>query len=193
MISVACIMPTIPQHHQFVARAVDCFLKQVFPANWNVQLVIDTDPKPSLGQKLNRMIASTNADYIVLWDSDDFFRNDRIAKQVTPLIADGYLVSGSSKIIYQDGKEAYLYTGDPAIWLYGLAFPPDVWQAKPFDNISFGVDTDWLKHIPARLRHDCDDPVLSIATAHSTNTCPKHFAGAPWSRVDYNMVVGLMA
>jgi hypothetical protein len=83
--------------------------------------------------------------------------------------------------------------------MYGLAFPVAVWQRHPFEDISKGVDTRWLKGIPghrvpgqATARFDCDDPALSIATIHPSNTCKKHTVAREWSRVDCQLLVDKM-
>src|ERR1019366_2821405 len=101
--------------------------------------------------------------------------------------------SGTSQVYYHDGDEAFLYKGNPAVWMYGLSFPTTVWQKHPFEDISKGVDTRWLKdHIPAAARYDCDDPGMSIATIHATNTCKKHTVGREWSHVDHLLLLKAM-
>ena len=196
MITVAAIMPTIKSHARFRATAEACFAAQVVPADWFVNLMIDENETESLGKKLNRMLAgcvTLGIDYAVLWDDDDYHSKDRIRRQIEPLLVPGGIaqVSGSSKVYYHvDGTEnAWLYTGDPAIWLYGLAFPVSTWQKFPFEDISRGVDTVWLKkNIPPGHRFDVNDPAMSIATAHPANTCRKHFTGPNWSSVDMEKI-----
>ncbi len=197
MTTVAALMPTIKSHARFRPTAERCFANQVYPSDWRVHLIIDEHETDSLGKKLNKLCAAcvdNCLDYAVLWDDDDWYRKDRIYRQVNPLIAtpadlpnlSPFQVSGTSQVFYQDGKEAWLYSGDPAVWMYGLAFPIAVWQKHPFEDISKGVDTAWLKkHIPAAARFDCNDSAMSLATIHSSNTCPKHTVGPRWSRVSY--------
>jgi hypothetical protein len=190
-------MPTIKSHAAFRPTAERCFANQVYPSDWQVYLLIDEDEKLTLGAKLNRLCAeavASNLDYAVLWDDDDFYRQDRIQRQVDALLMADYQVSGTSQVYYHGGADnwitgTWLYQGDPKVWLYGLAFPTAVWEKHPFDDISKGVDTRWLKqHIPAEARFDCNDPGMSIATIHPKNTCRKFTVGRNWSRVDFQLL-----
>jgi len=196
MISVDCLMPTIKSHAKFRPTAEQCFREQQFPADWDVQLIINEDETKSLGAKLNSMIATTSADFYVLWDDDDFHSPTRVACQVKPLMPSAdvisFEVSGTSQVYYHDGKSAWLYRGNPDVWMYGLAFRRDVWEKHHFEDISIGVDTKWLKNIPVEERFDVDDPEMSIATIHSTNTCRKNPVGPQWSKADFPTLQAVM-
>src|SRR5882724_1020004 len=123
MTSVALLMPTLPDRAELRARAVASLDTQVYPADWQVTVHQDIDPHPTLGAKINRMIANTTAEFVVLTDDDDFHSPTRVQRQVEPLLR-GYELTGTSKIYYRDIKtgKAYLYSGDPAEWLGGMAF-----------------------------------------------------------------------
>jgi hypothetical protein len=183
-------MPTTSSRNAFRLRAVECFQQQQYPADWHVNLIIDEHETDSLGTKLNRMIASSDADYFITWDDDDWHSPTRVQRQVEPLLQ-GYEVSGTSQIYYQDGKEGFLYSGKPEVWLGGLAFRREVWECTPFEDVSAGVDNHWLrKNISAATRYDVADPALFIATIHANNTCRKHTAG--WRKVDIRMLQEMM-
>jgi hypothetical protein len=88
-VTVACLMPTIKSHTQFRPTAERCFGGQVYPDNWQVELLVDEHEIDSLGTKLNRLCAACvvkGIDYVVLWDGDDWYCKDRIRRQVTPLL-----------------------------------------------------------------------------------------------------------
>jgi hypothetical protein len=180
-------MPTIKSHAAFRPVAEACFGAQVYPDDWQVYLFINENETDSLGRKLNCMCSAAwveGIDYIVLWDDDDWYRKDRVFRQVLPLTYGVPAVSGTSQVYYRNGAEGFLYSGNPDACMYGLAFPTAIWEKHPFEDVSKGVDTRWLKqNIPAAWRFDCNDPSLSIGTIHQSNTCPKHTVagnGAAW-------------
>lgn len=192
MISVAVLMPTLPGRDDLRSRALASYDKQHLPSEWNVDLFIDDDRTLTLGAKLNAMIAAlpVEYEYICLLDDDDWHSRDRIARQIEPLLC-GYELTGTSKIYYQDGKEAWLYTGD-GTWLGGMAFKRSLWERLKFEDVSIGCDNRWQTALkPSQL--DLADPALFIASIHPGNTSPKVTAGPQWKQVDFNMVTEMTA
>src|ERR1700685_1773185 len=150
MIRVACLIPTIPAHSQFLQRALDSIRAQVIPKGWNLSFHVDADPQPSLGRKLNRMIAECleiGTEYVVLTDSDDLHHPTRVARQVQPLLNNFSLtMTGSSVLIYQkENGECLRYTGI-SNWIGGLAFPVTSWKQHKFMDFTDGVDTTWQRN-----------------------------------------------
>jgi len=108
MISVACLMPTLPNRTELRERAIASLYKQVYPADWKVTVYQDIDPKPTLGAKLNAMVAACTEEYITLTDDDDWHSPARVRRQVEPLLL-GFELTGTSAIFYQDiGQCAFL-------------------------------------------------------------------------------------
>jgi len=184
MTSIAVLMPTIASHAAFRSAAEKCFHEQIYPLHWNVELLVDEHETDSLGKKLNRMIAGTKADYIVLWDDDDVYSPFRIHHQVEPLLKD-FELTGTSTILYRQPstQRSWIYTGD-GNWLGGMAFRRSLWERMPFLDTSSGVDTLWQRAVKAKS-FDLRDPNLIVGTIHATNTCPKHTTGRQWKEVPW--------
>lgn len=183
MISVACLMPTMLGREQLFARAVKTFVLQEYPKDWNVSIVVDPD-EGTLGAKLNRMIEANPADFYVLLDDDDEHSPTRVQRQVEPLLR-GYELTGTSKIFYKDIKtgKSYLYSGNPAEWLGGMAFKRGLWERLKFEDRTKGVDTIWQRALKP-LCLDIADPALFIAGIHDTNSGgKKDVTGQHWSQV----------
>jgi len=102
MIIVSALMPTTSKRAAFRPRALECFHQQVFPANWEVDHILDEHETNTLGRKINDMTASSTADYLISWDDDDCHSPTRIARQIAPLITGEYGYSGTSQIFYHD-------------------------------------------------------------------------------------------
>jgi hypothetical protein len=137
-------MATTSKRAAFRPRALECFREQVYPDNWEVDLLVDEHETNTLGRKLNDMAAHTASEFLITWDDDDCHSPTRIARQITPLLTD-YHYSGTSKIFYHDivKDEGWLYAGTPRIWLGGLAWRRSLWEKQKFRDITVGVDTRW--------------------------------------------------
>lgn len=178
-------MPTMPGRENLLQRAISSFQRQQYPPDWQVNLCIDNHPTNTLGRKINGCCASTTHDYIVLLDDDDWHNPTRVQRQVEPLV-NCHDVTGTSKIFYHDIRtdEAFLYSGNPLLWLGGLAFKRSLWEKMPFEDITQGPDTRWQNALRATHRFfDIADPTLFIASIHNSNACKKHTRGEYWKSV----------
>jgi hypothetical protein len=176
---VTCIMPTTSRRATFRPRAVECFQRQQYPSDWRVNLIIDEHESDSLGKKLNRMIASSDADYFITWDDDDWHSPHRVERQIVPLL-NGFDLSGTSEIAYVDDRTntAWLYQGNPRHWLGGIAFQRALWERLWFEDKSWGVDNRWQTRLRSTSKFfDLADPTLFIASIHDGNTCHKNPSG----------------
>jgi hypothetical protein len=182
MLMIDCLMPTLPGREELRKRAIQSFVMQNLPDNWQVSLKTDPDPRPSLGAKLNTMVRRSVADIFVLLDDDDWHHPSRVAAQVIPLI-EGAEISGTSQIYYFDAarNSAWLYAGN-GDWLGGLAFTREAWERCPFEDFSSGVDYRWQKRSKSK-KCDLALPSLFVAGLHARNTCPKNVFGPRWSPV----------
>src|SRR5438874_2719608 len=101
MTHVACLCPTTTSRLSFMPETIARFEQQIFPAEtWHVELIVNAHPTDSLGRKLNDMIGGTRADCLVLWDDDDLHHEQRVRRQVTPLVSNLALITGTSLIRY---------------------------------------------------------------------------------------------
>ena len=183
-VSVTALMATRTKRAAFRPRAVECFKQQIFPADWEVDLIVDEHETNTLGRKLNDMAARTAAEFLITWDDDDCHSPTRIARQITPLLTD-YHYSGTSKIFYPNiiTDEGWLYSGTPRIWLGGLAFTRSLWEKQKFRDITVGVDAHWQQLAQAEHKakfFDVADPALFIASMHPGNSCPKNTTTCSW-------------
>jgi hypothetical protein len=187
MIKVSALMATTSKRAAFRPRAVECFKRQIFPDSWEVDLIADEHETNTLGRKLNDITASTTADYLITWDDDDWHSQDRILRQIAPLVTGEYGYSGTSTIFYHDivTDEGWLYKGTPRLWLGGMAFTRSLWKKQKFRDITVGVDTRWQQEAQGEWKakfFDVADPALFVATAHPGNSCPKNFSTCSWTR-----------
>jgi hypothetical protein len=183
--TVSALMATTNKRAAFRPRALECFKQQIFPADWEVDLIVDEHETNTLGRKLNDMVARTTAEFLITLDDDDWHSHTRIARQIAPLVTGEYSYSGTSKIFYHNiiTDEGWLYSGTPRIWLGGLAFARSVWEKQKFRDITVGVDTRWQQLAQAEHKakfFDVADPALFIASMHPGNSCPKHTTTCSW-------------
>jgi hypothetical protein len=189
VITVACLMPTIPQHAGFLEKATKSFYAQIYPKTWDVLLHVDGDPQPSLGTKINCMVKTcldvTAVDFFVLMDSDDHHHPTRVQRQVEPMIDNQkLLMTGTSVLVYRNTNgEVWQYAGRNSSWIGGLAFSVRAWKRYQFENISPGVDTSWQKKFAPDTRLDLRDESLMLCSIHSANTCRKTTAGREWMQL----------
>ena len=192
--NVAILMPTLPNRTELRERAVASLYKQVYPADWTVTVHQDINPLPTLGAKLNGMIAACTEEYIVLCDDDDWHSPARVQRQVEPLL-NGYEMTGTSQIYYIDQrtKQGFLYKGNPKttrqLWLGGMAFTRALWKRQPFEDWTKGVDTRWQRSLKPKSL-DLADPALFICNIHGSNASPKNTGG--WQKADYQMLEGMI-
>jgi len=202
---VTCIMPT-RNRRPFVARAVDYFRRQDYPAR---ELLILDDGEDSvadlvpgvanvryvrldhrlvLGGKRNRACELAHGEIIVHWDDDDWHAPNRISYQVEQLWAHGATVSGPSRVLYFDPvmAKAWLYdhgfTTGRRSWVSGnaLCYLKRHWHENRFPECQVGEDEGFL-----RSRHGGDLLVLRdhrfiVGLVHARNTSPKLTSAPCW-------------
>ncbi|MGI9102244.1 MAG: glycosyltransferase [Terriglobales bacterium] len=200
---VSCIMPTA-NRRRFLPRSMRCFFQQDYP---NLELVIVDDgddpiadllpPDPRLryfrlpekqtvGSKRNFACSQARGDIVIHWDDDDWYAAFRVRRQVTPLLEERGLVSGTSTIFYYhaENNEAfrYEYQGSPVAWLGGIAYWKHCWERHPFGPAQVGEDVLFLAAVPAASRVDLRDLTLCVAALHDSNASKKITSGSFWQR-----------
>ncbi len=129
---VSCIMPT-HNRHRFLPQAVKYFLRQDYP---NRELIIvddGTDPvedlipkgphiqpirlprKQSIGAKRNLACEAANGEIILCWDDDDWYAQDRISYQVTPLLEEKADLTGLDSILLLDLATGQFWSCTPEL------------------------------------------------------------------------------
>lgn len=189
MISIDCLMPSMPGREAMRRRAAASFAVQELPAGWHASLSIDLDSYESYGSKLNEMISRSKADFFVLLDDDDWHSRDRVYAQIRPIVDGVADITGTSKIYYFDEatSAAWLFDGDGR-WIGGMAFHRGVWERSKFENMNCGVDYLWQTRL-VRLQHsrtrlvDLASAGLFVAGIHAGNTCQKMTSGDNWRRI----------
>jgi glycosyltransferase involved in cell wall biosynthesis len=211
-----CIMPTL-NRRSFIPTAVRCFLAQTYP---NAELLVlddgsepirdllPEDPrirylrasgKNTIGAKRNMACAEARGEYILHWDDDDWYPAERVARQVEALRAhpDAAVCGSSTLYFYAPGTNSafrYHCNGPGAApWMGALAYPKRTWQSRPFETVQIAEDVKFLARIPPAARIDLDDPALSVATIHDTNTSPKQTTGSFWFPENPATVLALIA
>jgi glycosyltransferase involved in cell wall biosynthesis len=210
-VKVSALMPTF-NRREFIPRAIDCFLKQQFLPDWEVELVVLDDgtdqvkdlipenpriryffeqPKKNHSTKMNRCAELAQGDYLIVWDDDDFYPPTRLARQIQPLIENPkYVVSGTSTLFYyrHGTREAYRYTNQ-GYWIGAIAFRKDVWQGRHFDGKRTpGADNRWLQQTPKDQWCDLKDATLVCAAIHPTNDCRKNLVSSAYKKEPWETV-----
>jgi glycosyltransferase involved in cell wall biosynthesis len=201
----------------FIPRAIRCFQAQQYPADWVVELLIlddSTEPvKPLLpddprikytwqsnvynhGIKLNQCIELASGAFLLVWDDDDVYSTDRLARQIQPMIDRQQVqMTGTSTLYYyrKDMQKAWQYTSPKSIgWLGAIAFRKSVWEQNKFDHIVAGADYNLQRKLPAEAKLDLFDPKLVIASIHDTNACRKNFTSNEYKPVPFETIQQLV-
>lgn len=203
---VSCILPTRSRPRWF-ALAVQCWLRQEFPAHLRELVIVDDGPEPvgdlvppmrrvryvhlagtnSIGAKLNLGIEMARGDVLCRWDDDDWHAPWRLQYQANLLERTGRDVCGADGMHFVD-----VATG--AVWRYqanreyaiggSLMFRRSYWHERPFEDVSIGEDNRFIdkrlgKRFACLPEHNC-----YVATIHGGNTCQRALGGREWTRLD---------
>jgi hypothetical protein len=189
------------------ARVVKCFLEQTYPAEYRTLYILDSGETPiartlpswreSVGIKYfryhntgkigelrnvaNEQACINDVEVLMHWDSDDWYAPAYMASQVARLDSDICAVGFNSVLFYDCLKgEAWRY--DHSSMSYGigasLTYWASCWKKIPFEPISAGEDTRWLRLVKSRGFSGVayDGPEM-IATLHSSNTASQKALG----------------
>ena len=181
---VTAIMPTRGRRG-WAADAVRMFKEQTYAHKELV--IVDDQMEPSfasgvpdsgiiyvkalritVGGKRNLACSRASGQIIVHWDSDDVYRMDRIAHQVTMLLENDVDMVGYNELDFEDvdtGKQ-YVYVSSSQLYAAGvsLCYWRDTWEQRPFDSVDVGEDNEFQKdrrilccpadgRITARIHH----------------------------------------
>jgi glycosyltransferase involved in cell wall biosynthesis len=210
---VTCIMPTY-NRRAFVPQAIRCFLRQDYE---NAELLIvddgtdcvadcvpETDRiryirlerRLTIGAKRNFACEQARGEFIVHWDDDDWYPNDRVSRQVAALRERD--ISGSSRIYYYDVANSkaweYRFANSNAAWVGGntLAYRKSYWARHRFPDVQVGEDSRFVWSSGGRSIADLADPGLCVATAHTENTSRKDLNGSYWHSQPRDLITSLL-
>src|SRR5208283_4083258 len=128
---VSCLTPT-HNRREFFPRCVECFLSQDYPnLEWviledgpdSVKDLLPEDPRikythqPSIkhnhGTKMNACMEAARGAFGIVFDDDDWYPANRVARQVAPMVENAaLLLTGTSTLYYyrHGTEQAYRYT-----------------------------------------------------------------------------------
>jgi glycosyltransferase involved in cell wall biosynthesis len=211
---VSCIMPTA-NRRAFVARAIERFLSQDYPAR--ELIVIDDgddgvadlvprqatvryvrlDRRATIGSKRNLACELARGELIAHWDDDDWMASGWISSQIRTLTEQSADLCGLDKVFFYAPETRqgwrYEYDGQPP-WVCGgtLCYTRELWRRRPFADINVGEDNCFVwstqpKRIAINQR--CD---FYVATVHRHNSSPKLTTGRRWHSIPASQLERLM-
>jgi hypothetical protein len=185
---VGCVMLMSPGREAFQHQAVACFNSQTYTGGLRL-LTLPADPARTIGAMRNYANSLlTDCDIVCHWDDDDWSHSNRIAEQVALLQATGADCVGYNEMLFwdqrpgqQDGislSAAWLYSNPNPRYALGtsLCYWRRAWEARPFQDINHGEDTEWLRSVKcdgwaAMSQYvDCGYDPRMIARIHSGNS-----------------------
>ena len=176
-------------------RALQMFLDQTWP-NKEIVIVDDLDERSfsvnpdfegvryhlmerrlTIGAKRNIAVKNAAGSIIVHWDSDDSYREDRIAHQVDLLMSRGVDLVGYNTMEFRDYEtpESRMYHGNPHMPI-GVSFCywRRIWEQRPFEDKQIQEDSSFND---GRTRYVVPAEGRIIARVHDGNTSDKR---KPW-------------
>ena len=207
---VSCLTPT-HNRREFWPRCISCFQSQTHPElEW---VIVDngTDPIKDLlpndprikyvrlpgeklrhGQLMNICMENSTGEIAIVWDDDDFYASNRVAKQVQPLTDPQYDICGTTTLYYylHGTEQGFIYKNlTPQKWLAAPAWRRSIWEKNKFENLVQGADTAFMRKIPMDRWCDLADLTLLVSTIHKTNAAVKRvpspsFPSVPWAEIE---------
>ena len=137
--------------------------------------------RASIGTKLNIGIRRSSGDIIQKMDDDDFYHSQFLMRTSEALLKHGgpdAIVAVDTFLVLVLGHQMLFHAGGG--WCAGatLAFFRQVWERKPFRDLSYGEDGLFLDDHPEAARLRLYDPELFVAVRHGTNSWNEHVPSA---------------
>lgn len=175
------------------AEAIVQFANRTFH---HAELLTDHDPVAWHGAKMDKLFNRMSGSFAVVWDDDDLYRRDRIARLVRPMIEDSKLLCvGTSLVYYIDERihKAYLYDNakmpKSMFWMAAPAYRREAYELYgPWENLKCGADLKFLRKIPRSQVLDLRDPMLMVCRIHSANAAGKQPHPPAWEEVLWEQV-----
>lgn len=211
---VTCIMPTTDRRN-YVRQAIELFVRQDYPRK---QLVIVEDGvedcsdvtfdalgngvrldythlgpfRKSIGEKRNIACERAEGDLIAHWDDDDWHAPRRLSVQVDAMLRARARLCGVDRLVFFDGRDAFLFQSVRHPWLAGGTFMYEkaLWrELGGFLPQSSGEDIAFLDAASRRRVEiaTLTDQSLYVAMIHNHNAEPKR-RDSQWGGFDANTV-----
>jgi glycosyltransferase involved in cell wall biosynthesis len=134
----------------------------------------------SIGEKRNFLKSKASGDYLIHFDTDDFYHKDYISNSVFNLIQSGKSLSGSSDMLMYDGKNTYK---QHCIYLNFLNEATLCYTKEYSKNNDFkiGMSSEGLSFCKIKDISELDINHIMICLCHSSNTVDKK----PWTGLKY--------
>jgi O-antigen biosynthesis protein len=201
MVTCLCITRN---RREWLPRAIECFRSQSY-ANRELLIVADgadvsdlvpSDPairlvcvgaRLSIGDKRNYACALARGEIIAHWDDDDFSAPGRVLDQVGRLLSTSKAVTGYRTMRFTDGRQWWLYEGDPAFVVgASLSYRKAWWSEHPFASVQVGEDNGFVAAAASKGQLASGGPAgeLMHASIHAANTSPRQTSAANWTRLE---------
>jgi len=185
---VSCVMATA-RRPTFLKQAIEYFLRQTYEPKELIIVddeersevstadIIPDDPRVSyswvkpmpLGAKLNHGVDQAKGVVIQKLDDDDWYHPWFLSTMVATLAPKKFTnVMGSTSTFLVFVKETGELKHAGHTWFVGgsLAFSKDLWAKKPFEDITFGEDDQFIKAHSAARKVATVDPELYMVVRH---------------------------
>ena len=200
MTFVSAVMPTTAARSKYVAKSVQCFLKQTFhdvelvvlsdTFSASLAAIVDVNPRiryvygplpdcalwETIGGKRNAINSMAGGRIIVNWDDDDWYAPDRIADQVGLLISSGKQVVGYHSMLYyrerDGGTFRYKYRGG-GNYASGATqcYWKEYWAANPYPLMTIGEDSSFSMTAESKkCLVSTEGRGMIVVRAHGANT-----------------------
>jgi|GEM_PF-1486580 len=200
---VSCIMPTY-NRRRFVARAIEYFLRQDYPAKELIVVDDGSDPvgdliptderihyirlpdRATVGAKRNLACEQARGEIIAHWDDDDWHAPRRLRYQIDALARDAADLVGLNQFLFCDPSRAeawlYAYPRHQQLCLAGstLVYRRAFWDRHRFPNVDVGEDVRFVQNCPPNRLTVLADPTFHVGIIHRHNVSPKITGGAHW-------------
>jgi hypothetical protein len=212
---ISCVMPTY-NRRRFLPQAIANWQAQDYPRR---ELIIIDDGEDSveelipadtriryiqlparrtIGAKRNLACDQARGDLIVHWDDDDWSAPWRIGYQVEMFLKQDVDVSGLSTVYFCDLSSErawrYEYPAGRKPWVHDATFcyRRSQWEADPFPDSSFGIDTAYLWQGAPKRVGSLVDPSFYVGMVHQANTSRKDVHDAWWRPHPVSEIASLM-
>jgi hypothetical protein len=190
--AVAAVMLCSPGREAYQSQALSCLERQTYTGDIRLvsRAAVEGVTIGEMRNRANELAAGT--DIICHFDDDDWSHPNRIAEQVALLQATGADCVGYNEMLFWDQRpgqrdgmdalnEAWLYSNPNPRYALGtsLCYWRKAWEARPFQDINHGEDTEWIRGLncyamsgvqgPETYGKDFTPPRL-IARIHAGNS-----------------------
>jgi O-antigen biosynthesis protein len=195
---VSCVMPTRGRPG-FVAQSIRYFQRQDWPERELVIIHEDAADLPAtiddprvrcirvlpgtiLGAKRNEAVRQARGEFIAHWDDDDWYGEQRLSRQLAPLLQGMADVSALNELLLLSLARGEFWAPTPALFnrmfvqnVSGgtLVFRRELWQRHgPYPDISLREDADFLMQLLQGGARLCRVPgrELCVYVRHEDNT-----------------------